>query len=125
MHWTSRVFVSFVSNAGLFWFLSHEIFPESFQITGGVPAYLIIGSFSVFLNTFLRPILNIITFPLRLITLGFISFFLNGLMLWIVQYLINFLEIPEITFTIDGFLTYILAGLFLGVSNFARHLVFK
>lgn len=46
------------------------------------------------LNFFVKPILNTITFPLRIITLGLSSFIINMALLWIVDYIFEELRAP-------------------------------
>lgn len=45
-------------------------------------------------NFFLKPIINLISFPLRILTLGFFSLIVNMLMVWLVNILFLGLIIP-------------------------------
>jgi putative membrane protein len=53
------------------------------------------------LNTFLRPILKLLSFPINLVTLGLFSFVINAAMLVILAWLVDLLWQP--VFTIGGF----------------------
>lgn len=66
-----------------------EIF--DIPITETWQMFLVIGLTLGLLNLFVKPILNIITLPLKILTLGFFSLVINMLMIWIVD--IVFLEL--------------------------------
>lgn len=71
------------------------------------------------LNTFLKPILVILTFPLTLITLGFFLFVINALIILLADKLLEGV-------TIDGFWWALLFSLLLTlVSSFAQSLLSK
>ena len=55
-----------------------------FTVLGGLQGYLIAGLVLGFLNTFIRPILKLLAFPLILISLGFFTFIINAGILWFV-----------------------------------------
>jgi len=67
-----------------------------------VPTAFLAAAILGILNTFLRPVLLLLTLPLTVLTLGIFAFVLNALMLLLVAYFVPGLEI-------DGF--------FLGVSR--------
>jgi putative membrane protein len=57
------------------------------QLVAGVivsPFYmaLIVGACMTLVNMFLKPIINILTLPLNILTLGFFSLFINGAIFW-------------------------------------------
>jgi len=71
------------------------------QVSGGVPVFILGGLLLSFISLFIKPIINIISLPLNLISLGFFSFLTNALILYILTVLI-----PQITvkdFTYPGF----------------------
>lgn len=55
-------------------------------------------------NTVIRPILLIVTFPINFVTLGLFTFVVNGFMFWIATKFVH-------NFTIDGFWPAILGAL--------------
>jgi len=67
-----------------------------FQFTAFWQILILIGIALGLINFFVKPILNLITFPLRLITLGIFSWIINILMIWIVDILFSELEIKGI-----------------------------
>jgi putative membrane protein len=68
-------------------------------------------------NTFLKPILTILTFPLIVITLGLSYFALNILMLALAEWIA-----PD--FSIDGFWTYVGAAIVIWLVNWVLYSVF-
>ncbi len=78
--------------------------------TDGVIVALVLG----FLNIFLKPIMRLASFPLRLLTLGLFSFVINGVLLWIAAALVE-------GFTIAGFPEAVFGAIIISiVSLFAR-----
>lgn len=77
---------------------------------GGAGALLSAALIFGLLNTFLKPILRLATLPLRIITLGLISFGVSMLMLALTA-----LIVPS--FDIDGFWTLVIATIIVWVVN--------
>ena len=75
-------------------------------------AWTVIIAAAVFgiLNTILKPILKVITFPLAIITLGIAWFFVSLFMLWL-----TVIIVPD--FAIDGFWNYVAATAIIWVLN--------
>lgn len=82
--------VHFVSGVSL------EIVPGQSEIFG-IPItetwqmFLVIGLILGLLNLFVKPILGLVTLPLKILTLGFFSLIINMAMIWIID--IIFLEL--------------------------------
>jgi len=72
----------------------------------------LLASAAVFgvLNTFLKPILKLLTLPFAVITLGLVWFFVSLLMLWLTD-----LIVPK--FSIHGFWTYVWATIIIWFVN--------
>jgi putative membrane protein len=62
------------------------------------------------INTFIRPILIILTLPLNILTLGLFSFFINAFLLKLVAYFIE-------GFAVDGFGSAFLGALVISIVN--------
>lgn len=56
-----------------------------FAVVGGVRGYLIAGLLLGTLNTFIRPLLKLLAFPLIIVSLGAFSIVINALILWFVS----------------------------------------
>jgi len=70
------------------------------------------------LNTVLKPVLKVITFPLALVTFGLAWFFVSMLMLWLTQTIIN-------GFDINGFWNYVWATILVWAVNMVVDAVFR
>ncbi len=58
------------------------------------------------LNTFIRPVLIILTLPVTLLTVGLFLFIINALMFWSAGRLLDGFEVPSFTYAILGSLCY-------------------
>jgi putative membrane protein len=67
-------------------------FIEGVSFRGTFQQLILVGSILGLVNFFLKPIVQLITFPLRLLTLGLFTFIINMLMIEIVDILF-----PELT----------------------------
>ena len=56
--------------------------------------FLLLGIILGLLNFFVKPLLNIITLPLRILTLGLFGFFVNMALVWIVDVMFEELSAP-------------------------------
>lgn len=62
------------------------ILPTNFaELEKFLSALVFVGAFLGFLNFFLKPILNSITLPFRIITFGLFGFIINLFLVWIVD----------------------------------------
>jgi len=68
-----------------------------FLINGGIKEYLLAGILLGILNFFIRPVLKIISMPLIILTLGLWTIVLNALILWMVDYVFDFVLIQNLT----------------------------
>jgi putative membrane protein len=85
--------LSWAANAVILAILALVMGPVTFD---GVGDLLTAAALFGILNTFLKPILRLLTLPLAVITLGIIWFFVSMLMLAITNWIVN-------GFEIDGF----------------------
>ncbi len=80
-----------------------------FQITdfkAAVLAAIVLG----LVNTFIKPLLLLLTAPLNLLTLGLFTFVVNAIMLWSVSLIVHGL-------VIEGWLPAVLAAIVLSVTS--------
>ncbi len=68
-------------NAAALWVATRLVPGVSFD--GGTVPFLGVALVFGVLNAFVRPLMQILTFPLILVTLGFFLLVVNGLMLWL------------------------------------------
>ena len=82
-------------------------------IVGGFFTYIIAGFVLSLLLLILKPILNIFSLPLNMLTLGLFSFFTNAIILYVLTVFVTQIKITAFTF--NGF-TY--AGFIVPVMHF-------
>lgn len=107
-----RLLVAWLTNAILLWVvvvLLHN------ALTNNVGSLLEAAAVYGVLNTFLKPIMRLVTLPLAIISFGLVWFFVSMLMLWLTQDIVG-------GFHIHGFWTYVLATLIIWVVNIALDL---
>lgn len=88
-----------------------EIIHFGIKISQDWQALIFIGIVLGLINFFIKPILNLITLPLRILTLGLFSFFLEMLIIWILD-----LIFPE--FKISGIVSLFWTSFIVWFLNF-------
>lgn len=78
----------------------------------------VVGACLTLFNMFLKPVINILTLPLNIITLGFFSLVVNGLIFW---YLSTILK----GFTITSFTAAFVGALIVSLLNWLITKVFR
>lgn len=99
--------------------------PQYVAVFGGAPAYVIIGSLLTLGNIFLRPLLNIVTFPFHLLFTLATTVVVNGLFLWLV-YRITLLMDPGIVSlaVTGGIMGWIVVSCVIGAGNWVmKHIL--
>lgn len=66
-------------------------------------------------NALIRPIVSVITLPINVITLGLFSIVINGLMIWLVDYVL-------VGFSLGSFWTAVIFGVVLSIVNWGLSL---
>ena len=69
-------------------------------------------------NTFIKPILQLIALPITLVTFGIAAIVINVLLLWLISWVVP-------GFSIDGFLTALLSSIVLAFVSWFLHLLSK
>jgi putative membrane protein len=62
------------------------------------------------INTFVRPLLVVLTFPLTVVTFGFFLLVINGLLLWLVSALVR-------GFQVNGFLGALIGAILISIVS--------
>ena len=76
------------------------------SLTTGILVAVVLG----LLNTFIRPIIKLLTLPINVITLGLFTFVINAFIIWLTT-----LIVPG--FEITGILTYLLFSILLSIVS--------
>ncbi len=80
---------------------------------------LLIGTLVLgLLNTFLRPLVFLLTLPVNLMTMGLFTFVINGLLFQLAAHMVS-------GFRVSGFFTALLAAFLYSVFSFLLNLIFR
>ncbi|MFD3308029.1 phage holin family protein [Streptomyces sp. NPDC058694] len=71
-------------------------------------------------NVLVKPIVQVLTFPLFILTLGLITLVINALMLLLTSWLADKLDL---SFHVEGFWTAVLGGLIISIVSWALNVV--
>lgn len=72
---------------------------KGFTITGGLATLLVSGFILSIMSIFLKPILQVVTLPLNLITFGAFSFIINAVLLYLLTILVPQISIKSLEFS--------------------------
>ena len=100
-------------------------FVSGITYTGGILFFAAGGAVIGVLNTVIKPIIKLITFPVHLLTMGLSLILLNGVIFWLFKQSLEVLDISNVTMDITSIKTYFIAGFVFGVINWVSHLIFK
>ena len=67
-----------------------------FTVVGNVKEFLIAGVLLGLLNSTIKPVLKLMAMPIVILSLGLFIIVINALMLWVVDYLFDFIKISDI-----------------------------
>ncbi len=110
-----RLVVVFIATAVGLGIISHL----GLGISAATTASVIWASLALGLvNTIVRPIVRILTFPITILTLGLFGWVINALMLWLVSAIVP-------GFVVSGFMPALWGALLLGIISGGIHWLFK
>lgn len=89
-----------------------------FVVNGKIKEYLIAGILLGFLNLLVRPLLKLVAMPLIILSLGLFTLIINGLILWTVDYIFDFI-------TIENLIALFWAVVIVGVVNLIASAIAK
>lgn len=95
------------------------------QYTGGLKFFLIGGLVIGVLNTFVKPLMKILSFPVIFLTVGLFSFVINVIIFWLTTKAINGIHYSDVTVTITSIWTYFVAALVFAVTNWILHIFIR
>ncbi len=101
----------------LVWLMAKYL-PQYLGITGGLAAVIVTGALLTLLNLFVRPILNLVTFPLKLFATIIAIVLANAVFLWMVMWVTDRMDPTLIQFQVrGGLMGWFVVSLMLGTMN--------
>ena len=92
------------------------------QYTGGVKFFVIGGLVIGVLNTFVKPLMKILSFPIVLLTAGLFSLVINVIIFALTIKIVNGIQFSDVTATVGSVWTYFAAALIFGIVNWILHI---
>ena len=119
----ARVLLRAVLNIGLVWFMAEKM-EQIFHLTGGLQAYIVVGSLLTLMNIFVRPFLAIVTLPLKLFATLLAVIIVNGVFVQLTTYIVDRMQDEIVTLEIFGGLWgWIVVAVVLGIGNWVMKVV--
>lgn len=102
--------------------LSASVFATTYVISGVslnpvISTTLVVGACLMLFNMFIKPIINILTLPLNIVTLGLFSLVVNGLLFWFLGSVIK-------GFSVTTFSAAFVGALIVSVINWTLNKIF-
>src|SRR3989338_5288695 len=99
-------------------YITMQVLPDEFVVTGGWMGLGVAGLIFGILNSIVKPILKVLTLPFVFLTGGLFIFLINGVILWLAQFALQILALNDIATTINGnWLVWLCAILLIGATN--------
>lgn len=113
----ARIITKTILNILLVWAIA-TFLPQYMTITGGWWAFVVIGALLTLMNLLVRPLIAIITFPLKLFATILAIILANGLFLWLTVQIAERMDPSIVHLTVNGGLFgWIVLSLILGLCN--------
>ena len=120
-----RILLKFAINVGLAALLATQ-FSQYFQLTGGGRAYVIVGALLTILNLVLRPVLELLTLPLKLFATILAIIIVNAAFVQFVVWTVQEMDTELISLQIaGGLLGWAIIAVILGLGNWVSKAMFK
>ncbi len=112
-------------NGYALWYLAQNFLAGDLTVTGDPEwlSYAVVAAVFTVVNTLVRPVVMLISLPVRWLTMGLATVALNGVLMWVTERGVNTLQLAGTTVTVNGLLTYVLVGIALGSLNAVLHWV--
>lgn len=95
-------------------------------VTGGWHGFLVIGSLLTLMNLIIRPVLNVLSIPLKLFATLLGIVLVNGIFLWITMLIADQFDASVVTMQVRGGIGgWIVLALALGIANWIMKLVLR
>ncbi|MFH0770239.1 MAG: phage holin family protein [Candidatus Peregrinibacteria bacterium] len=113
----TRIVLKAVLNILVVWLMATYVFDE-FQLSGGIPACIIVGSLLTLMNLFVRPLLRLITLPLKLFATILSVIIVNGVFVWVTTLITDRMDPALVSLQIyGGLLGWIIVAAAFGMAN--------
>lgn len=98
---------------------------ESLYFEGGYLAPVIVAFVLIVINTFIKPVLKILSLPLIFMSGGLILIVLNGAIFYAADRIVEKINFQGVDMVVSNNLTYLYAAVIFGLANWGIHLVLR
>ena len=120
-----RILIRFIFNILLVWAMAMYL-DDYFFLSGGLPAYVVVGALLTLMNVIVRPLLNLVTFPLKLLATILAIILVNGIFIWLTYQIVLLMDPNLVTLEIIGGLGgWIVVTLVIGIANWGVKFILK
>lgn len=116
-----KIIVGIVLN-GLALYLVTKFIPDV-QYTGGIAFFALGGIVIGTLNTFVKPLMKLLSFPFILVTAGLFILLINAILFWLTMQAVNAISIADISVNITSPWTYLWGAVVFGLVNWILHIL--
>jgi putative membrane protein len=120
MHWLARLAIIVGGNALSLW-VADKIVP-GFSLNGNWITIILVAVILALLTFFLKPVLTLIFGPIIVITLGIGLIIVNVIILYVLQFITNNIDITRGSIIIQSIPALLLATLVVSAINYIIHL---
>ncbi|MBU1992580.1 MAG: phage holin family protein [Patescibacteria group bacterium] len=118
-----RVFIGIILNAAALFAVTYLL--EEITYTGGFAFFVVGGVIIGFLNTFVKPLMKILSLPLMIISVGLFTIVINAVILWFTKYFLDVIQFRDVAMQVSGIGAYVIGALLFGLVNWGAHLIIK
>lgn len=120
-----KLIIRLLLTIALVWGMS-SLMERYFFVSGGIAAYIIVGSLLTLMNVLVRPLLHLISLPFKLFAVIIAIIIVNGGFLWLTMEIAEALDPDIVQLHIDGGVGgWILVALILGIANWVFREILK
>ncbi len=120
-----RLLLRFLLTIVLVWAMATYM-DQYFFVTGGWIAYVIIAALITLMNLIVRPILELVTLPLKLLATIVAIIIVNGVFVWLTILIISYMEPTLVTAEIQGGIGgWIVVAIILGLAKWLMKVTLK
>ncbi len=112
----ARLFIRAILNILLVWAMATYL-SEYFLLTGGLGAVIIVGALLTLMNVIVRPLLKLLTLPLRLFAMVIALILVNGVFIWLIYQITQQMDPTVVRLQIIGAAGWVIVSVVFGIGN--------
>lgn len=98
---------------------------EGVSYTGGFKFFIIAGFIMGIINAFVKPVLQILSFPAVFLTGGLFAVVINAILLRLLVYVLDVIQFSNLSLSFETLTEYLLSALLFGIMNWLINIFVK